>query len=151
MAFDREFLGGFGLNEDQIEACMEAHEETVNYFNGEIEKAKAKREELTSLEAELERAKENVKSENEWRAKYEAVKAELEAAKAEGAKRDAFAAKKKAYRELLVAAGVRDKAVNLIAESNPKSINDMVLVDGKVLNREATMANIRFEWSDFIY
>lgn len=65
------------------------------------------------------------KSDDEWKAKHDALVAEFEAAKAEDAKREAYGEKAKAYRSLLLREGVDHSAVDIIVRGSGHIIDSM--------------------------
>ena len=67
MAFTRAFLKSLTLNDDQIQAVIDAHLEVVNPLKEERNELKAKAEKAEETEKELEK----LKGGEDYKAKYE--------------------------------------------------------------------------------
>lgn len=156
MALSRKYLQGMGLNEEQINAIVEANEETITGLKAEIEKYKSASEgsdkTLAKVQKELDEMKKEAEesaSKNPYKVKYDAIKEEFENYKAEEKAKATKTAKKDAYRELLKACGVSDKRLESILK-----VTDTDSVefdeDGKVKDADNLKKAIKEEWADFI-
>ena len=81
MALSRKYLQGMGLTEEQVNAIVEAHEETISGLKDEIEKHKTASEDagkkLAKVQKELDAIKadaEEKDGKNPYKVKYEAIK-----------------------------------------------------------------------------
>lgn len=144
MRMTNEYLSGLGLNEEQVEAIMEAHQDTVSA----LEAYKADAEKLPGVQKELDDLK--AAGGNYWKTKYETVHTEFEAAKAAEAEREAYKCKEQAYRDLLQAAGIAQKYVDKVARVSRRDIEGLEIQEGKVRNPESVIRYIKSEWPEFL-
>ena len=118
MALSRKYLQGMGLNEEQINAIVEANEETITGLKAEIEKYKTASEgsdkTLAKVQKELDEMKKEAEesaSKNPYKVKYDAIKEEFEKFKADETAKATKAAKSDAYKELLKECGISEKSL----------------------------------------
>ena len=141
MAVGRSFLKGLGLNEEQINAIIDAHTETIDGLKAQITEANNKRDAAVE---ELNAAKNAG-----WEQKYNDLNSEFENFKTEQTKRAAKDAKAKAYTELLKEAGVSEKRINSILRVT--DIDAIELDDkGNVKDSKTLTDSIKKDWADFI-
>lgn len=95
MALTRKMLEGMGIENDKIEAIIEAHSESVNAIKAERDRYKATAESIDTTE--------------DWKAKYEKEHADFESYKETQQKKETRAAKENALREVYKEAGIADK------------------------------------------
>lgn len=142
-----------GLEADKVSTIIEAHAETVDGLKEQIAQYKADAESAKTLQAELDKANKDLETfkagGNEWQSKYEAVNKEFEDFKTAQADKDLKASKEKAYRQLLVKAGVSEKRLDSIMRLT--DVKDLELNDeGAFSNADELTESIKTEWADFI-
>lgn len=156
MALSRKYLQGMGLTEEQINAIVEANEETITGLKAEIEKYKTASEksesQLSKVQKDLDtfkKAAEESDSKNPWKVKYEGIKEEFENFKTEEKAKATKSAKIEAYKKLCKEVGVSEKRIDAIIKVT--SFDDIKLdKDGKLEDVDNLKTNIKTEWSDFI-
>ena len=142
MALTRAFLRSIGLEEDKIQAVIEAHSESVNALKDENKKTAD----------ELEKAKEDLKKAGEadtgWKAKHDKLQADFDQYKADEAAKAELNAKESAYKALLTEVGVSAKHVDKIVRL--AGVGDLEYKDGAFTDKENLIKDIKTEWSEFI-
>lgn len=163
MSLSRKYLQGMGLTEEQVNAIIEANEETINGLKDEIEKYKSASEksskELGKVQKELDGIKEEAEKndgKSPYKVKYEALKEDMEKLKqqyddykADVDAKETKLKKSDAYRKLLKETGVSEKrldAVLRVTDVDKLEFDD----DGKLKNIDVLVKEIKEEWSDFI-
>ena len=156
MSLSRKYMQGMGLTEEQVNAIIEANEETITGLKDEIEKYKTASEDsakkLTKVQKELDTMKEDAKDnegKNPYKVKYDAIKEEFESYKKDIKAKETKASKEEAFKELLKECGVSEKRINSVVK-----VSDIDSIefdeDGKVKDADALKKSIKEEWSDFI-
>lgn len=156
MSLTRKFMQGMGLTEEQVNAIIEANEETITGLKGEIEKYQTASEEaekkLSKAQKELSTLKEDAEKnadKNPYKVKYDALKEEFNKYKADVDAKATKATKEDAYRALLKECGVADKRISAVVKV--ADIDSIELdEEGKIKNADALKSSIKEEWSDFI-
>lgn len=156
MSLTRKFMQGMGLTEEQVNAIIEANEETITGLKAEIEKYKTASEDseknLKKVQKELDGIKDEAEKnegKNPYKVKYEAVKEEFEAYKKDISAKETKATKTDAYKNLLKECGVSEKRINAIIKVS--DVNSIEFdEDGKIKDVNDLKKNIKEEWSDFI-
>lgn len=139
MALTRALLRGLGLDEEKIATVIEAHTETVDGLKAKIAEVEKARDE--AIEAG--------KGGSEWETKYKELTAEYEKYKADQDAKGVRSAKEKAFRELLIKAGVSEKRIDSVIKVS--DIDSVELDEKGKLKDEKTLANsIKTDWADFI-
>ena len=148
MALTRRFLKGMGLTEEQVDTIIEAHTEVTDGLKEQINQYKADADKLADVQKELD----DLKSAGDggYKSKYESEKAAHDELKASIAKEKAYASKESAYRELLKAAGVKDKFIDTIIRAEKPTIESLKIEDGKVEGSDALTEAAKKNWGDFI-
>lgn len=156
MALTRKMMQGMGLTEEQVNAIIEGHEESITGLKSKIDEYEALKEESDKKLAKVQKELDNTKAEaekndgkNPWKVKYEAMKEEFDNFKAEKKAEATKSAKEKAYRELLKDTGVSEKRINAVMKVTDL---DKVELDeeGKIKDVDEHKKSIKEEWSDFI-
>ena len=158
MSLTRKFMQGMGLTEEQVNAIIEANEETITGLKAEIEKYKTAGEDsaknLAKVQKELDAIKEEAadnEGKNPYKVKYDAIKEEFENFKKDISAKEAKEAKTKAYKNLLQECGVPEKRFDRILKCSEDEINKVEFDDdGKVKSSEDLKKAIKEEWGDFI-
>ncbi len=155
MALSRKYLMGMGLTEEQVNAIIEANEETISGLKAEIEKYKTSDEESTKKLQKAQKELESIKKEaeetegkNPYKVKYDALKEEFKAYKDDISAKETKAEKTKAFRELLKEVGVSDKRIDSVVKVS--DIDSLEIEDGKIKDADALKKSIKEEWADFI-
>lgn len=155
MSLTRKFMQGMGLSEEQVNAIIEANEETISGLKAEIEKYRTASEDsdkkLTKVQKELDTMKdeaEKSESKNPYKVKYEAVKEEFETFKKDISAKETRSEKEKAYAALLKECGVSEKRIASVVKVS--DIDSIELEDGKIKDADTLKDSIKDEWSDFI-
>lgn len=158
MALTRKFLSAMGIDDEKIDEIINAHTETVNGLKEEADKYKADAQKLSSVQKELNEAKEAMSNgdKSPYKVKYEAkveefedLKKEFDKFKADVEEKESHTKKTEAYRQLLKDAGVSEKRIDSILKISP--IDDVEIdKDGKVKNADKLTETIKSEWADFI-
>ncbi len=151
MNLSRKFLKSLQLTDEQIEAVIEVHAETVDAIKTERDELKDKAAKYEDMEKELAKVKADAEKANKdpYKVKYEALKEDFEAYKADIDKKATKSAKETAYRELLKRSGVSEKrldAILRVTDIEALEIDDK----GALKDEDAKAAEIRENWGDFI-
>lgn len=156
MALSKAMLRGYGLNDEQVQAIIDGHMESVTGLQDEVEKYKSQAEagekKIAKVQKELDEMKEEAEKndgKNPYKVKYEALKEEFNTFKADTEKKAAKAVKEEAYKELLKEVGVSEKRIAAVIKVS--DIDSVELdKDGKIVDADKLKASIKEEWSDFI-
>ena len=156
MALGRKYMQGMGLTEEQINAIIEANEETISGLKAEIEKYRTASEDSDKKLAkaqkelgELKEAAEKNEGKNPYKVKYDALKEEFETYKADTEKKAAKAVKEDAYKALLKEVGIIEKHIPKVLKVS--EIDDIELDDdGKIKDADKLKESLKKEWDDFI-
>lgn len=152
MAFTRKNLSALGIEAEKIEAIMDMHVEVVNGLKEQIETNKADNNELATVKAELEQAKNSLKEANtqletarkdDYKGKYESLIAEYEKYKGEVNEKETNSTKKNMLRESLKKGGYSEQAINLIVNRSDFSKQIELDENGKAKNADAVVKAIK--------
>lgn len=153
MALSRALLKGMNLTDEQVQAIIDAHRETVDglkeeseQHKAEAEKYKADAERLAEVQKELDGLK---KDGGDWQKKYTEEHDAFEAYKKEQETKETVAKIKDAYKALLKGQNVSEKhldAVMKVTDFSGLKLKD----DGTLENADKLNESIKTEWSDFI-
>lgn len=146
MALTRKSLKAMGLTDEQVDSIIEMHTDTVDGLKADIGKYKADAEKLPGVQKELDDLK--AAGDGGYKEKYEKEHKAFEDFKTEQTTKETRAAKEKAYRELLVAAGVSEKRVDSVLKVS--DLEKVELEDGKIKSADELTKTIKTEWADFI-
>lgn len=156
MSLTRKFMQGMGLTEEQVNAIIEANEETITGLKAEIDKFKTASEEsekkLAKAQKELSTIKEEAEAnegKNPYKVKYDALKEEFESYKADITAKETKKTKEDAFRALLKECGVSEKRINSVVKvSDVESIE--LDENGNIKDVEQLKKSVKEEWNDFI-
>lgn len=148
MALTRRLLKGMGLTEEQVDTIIEAHTEVTDGLKEQIKQYKADADKLEDVQRELDDLKSA--GDDGYKSKYESEKAAHDELKASIAKEKAYASKESAYRELLKAAGVKDKFIETIVRAERSTIDGLKIEDGKIEGSDTLTEAAKKNWGDFI-
>lgn len=153
MALSRALLKGMNLTDEQVQAIIDAHRETVDGLKEEAEKQKKQAEEfrqdaekLADVQKELDDLK---KSGGDWQKKYDDEHKAFEDYKKDIEQKETVQKVKDAYRALLKTQNVSEKHLDAVLRVT--DISGMKLKeDGTLENADKLTESIKKEWSDFI-
>ena len=148
MALTRKMLKAMGIEEEKIDEIIDAHTETVNALKDQAKENSSAAATLKEVQKELDDLKSA--GDDGYKSKYESEKAAHDELKASIAKEKAYASKESAYRELLKAAGVKDKFIDTIIRAEKPTIESLKIEDGKVEGSDALTEAAKKNWGDFI-
>lgn len=149
MAFTRKMLKALGIEDEKVEQIMDAHTEVTEALKEARDGYKADAEKLAGVQKELDGLK--AKGDDGYKEKYEAEKKAHDELKTNIANEKAYSAKETAYRELLKAAGVKEKFIDTIVRAERATIEGLKLgEDGKIDGADTLTANAKQNWSDFV-
>lgn len=149
MSLKRSLLNGMGLTEEQVNAIIEAHSETVAGLKAEIEKYREDAEQLSEVKKELESLKSESTDNGEWESKYKNLSQEFEDFKAKQSEKEIENKKIGKYKEQLVDAGVPETLHDGILRTLDTSkieLDD----DGNLVGKEDVLKSIKTDWEKFI-
>lgn len=147
MALKREMLKAMGLTEEQINAIIDGHTETVTGLTNRINALEADLKGLPDLKKQLEDAKAN--SGDTWKSSYDDVKKQFDAYKAEVEGREELGHVKTAFKGLLEEEHVDPKRYDVIMRAT--RFDGMKRdKDGNLENADKLREGIRSDWADFI-
>lgn len=151
MALGRNYLKGMGLNDEQVDAVIEAHVETVDALKEEIASYKEKAEKATDLQKELEELKKNSAGDGEWKQKYEKEHKAFDDFKKNIEVEKSKEAKVTAYKALLKEANVSEKLIDLVVKANAADIDALELDEkGAIKTAEELKKTIATDYADYI-
>lgn len=159
MAFTRKYLSGLGIEPDKIEAIMEAHVEVVNGLKEKISEAGDSAEEFAKVKAELEQARNDLKTaqatikaaeKDDYKTKYETEKAAHEKLMSDISAKETARKKESALTAAAKAAKFSDDAISAILDSRQDYAGKIEFdEEGKVTNADAIIETIRKERPQF--
>ena len=148
MALLRKFLKGLSLTDEQVDAIIEAHDDSITALKKQRDEYKADAEKLSDVQKELDELKADTKP-DEWKEKYEKEHADFEAYKSDQTAKETKRAKETAYKNALKDAGVSDKHIKLILKAT--NLDDISLdKEGKLKDADKVAENIKTEYADYI-
>lgn len=145
MAVTRNFLKGMGLTEEQVNAVIEEHTNTINGLKAERDANKAAADKVTSLEAQIEDLKKS-----DWKEKYETEHKAFDEYKSKVESEKTLGEIRTAYRNLLKAQNVGEKDIDLVMEASEKTISGLKMKDGKLDGEEALAEAIKTKFARYI-
>ena len=147
MALKRETLKAMGLTEEQINAIIDGHTETVTGLTNRINALEADLKGLPDLKKQLEDARAN--SGDTWKSSYDDVKKQFDAYKAEVEGKEQAAKIKAAYKSMLEEEKIDPKRYDVIMRAT--SFDGMKLdKDGKLKDADKLRESIKSDWADFV-
>ena len=148
MAVTRKLLESMGLNEAQISAIIEEHDNTIKGLKADRDKYKEAADKLPAVQKELDELK---AAGGDWETRYNTEKKAHEDYRAEVARKETRAAKEKAFRQICKDANISEKRIETVIKASNAVIEAMELdKDGKPKKAEELAENIKTEWSDFV-
>lgn len=148
MSFTRKFLASLGLENDKIDAIIEAHTEVTDALKADITKYKAEADKIPALEKQVEEAKQDKANADKYKADYEAEKAAHDKLKSDNAAQAETAKKTAALKKLLKDSGYHEKGIDLVAEHTNLSSFELD-ENGTFKDAEKITAGIEEKWGIF--
>lgn len=152
MALTNRMLKTMGIEEEQRDQIMEAHQDTLREIREERDRLKDEAARVLDLQRQLQEAQEAAKASDgdEWRKKFEAEHRALEDYRRKVEAEELDRSKAKAYRSLLVdKANVDPKRVDRIMRLIDLSKVDLD-DDGAVKDADEVARAAAEEWADFV-
>lgn len=141
MALTRAYLRGLSLTDEQVNAIIEAHAETVDGLKAVN----------ADLQSKLDAAQPDAAKAAEFEQKYTEAEKALADYRAEVEAADARRNKAAAYRDMLRAAGVSEKRFDAIMRVDSAVIDALEFDEhGGVKDADAVNKSISESWGDFI-
>lgn len=148
MAFTRKYLASLGLENDKIDAIIEAHTEVTDALKADITKYKAEADKIPALEKQVEEAEQDKANADKFKADYEAEKAAHDKLKSDNAAQAETAKKTAALKKLLKDSGYHEKGLDKIVKYT--DLNSLELDEnGNFKNAEKITADIESEWGEY--
>ena len=146
MALSRALLKGMSLTEEQVQAIIDAHRETVDALKDERDQYKADAEKLPEVQKELDDLK---KDGGGWQKKYEDEHKAFEDFKKDTEAKETTSKIKEAYKKLLKDEKVADKHLDTVLRVTDFSALKLK-EDGTLDGADDLKKTIKSEWADFI-
>lgn len=151
MGLTRKFLKGMGISDEQIDAIIDAHTETVDALKAQRDELKLDAEEYAETKKRLAAAEKTIEEagKDSYKVKYDALKEDFDKYKHEQAQKETHGAKLAAYREMLKACGISEKRIESVLKVSDV---DSVELDenGAIKDADKKSESIKTEWADFI-
>ncbi len=148
MAFTRKYLASLGLENDKIDAIIEAHTEVTDALKADITKYKAEADKISGLKKQVEEAKQHKADADKFKADYEAEKAAHDKLKSDNAVQAETAKKTAALKKLLKDSGFHEKGLDKIVKYTNLSSLELD-ENGNFKDAEKITADIEGEWGEF--
>lgn len=149
MALTQKMLKAMGIEDDQREQILDAHQEVLESIKSERDEFKKLAEQVPDLQRQLEEAK-AASDDSEWQQKYEDERKAFEDFKSQVEGEKAEAAKAKAYREQVLAkAGIGAEYIDDVMGVT-KLDTVKVGEDGAIEGAEELASKAREKWSSFV-
>lgn len=158
MALTKKMMKAMNLEDAQIEQIFEAHEESINALRetrnnlqADLDKANEQLDQYKNSEKTLKKVQEELDKlkEGDWENKYSKLKSEYDGYKADVETKAVTAQKADAYKKLLKDAGVSDKRIDSILKIT--KLDDLKLnKEGAFEGADKLTESIKSEWADFI-
>lgn len=147
MALTNALLKSMGIENDQRDQIMAAHQETLDSIKAERDELRDKAARVPDLERQVQEL-EAKQPKEDWEAKYQEVKEQFEAYKEQVANEKADAEKASLYRALLRDAGIDEKRIDAIMKVT--DLSGVSVKDGAIVGADEISATIADEWGAFI-
>lgn len=147
MALTNAMLKAMGIEQDQRDQIMTAHQEVLESIKTERDELRDTAARVPSLEKEIEDLK-AAQPTDDWEAKYSELHREFDDYKAQMANEQADREKAQLYRAMLRDAGIDEKRIDPIMK-----VTDLAKIsvsDGAISDAETVMKAITDEWGGFI-
>lgn len=152
MALTRNFLKSTGLTEEQVDAVIEAHRETINGITADRDKFKVEADKVDKLNDKIAELKSEIAKHSDYdelKSKYDKKCKEFEDFKADITAKGIHQTKADAYAELLREIGVSEKRISSIVKITDVDGYELGS-DGKLTDIDNLRESAKTEWADFI-
>ena len=148
MAFTRKYLASLGLENDKIDAIIEAHTEVTDALKADITKYKTEVDKIPALEKQVKEAEQHKADAEKYKKDYEAEKSAHDKLKSDNAAQAETAKKTAALKKLLKDSGYHEKGLDKIVKYT--DLNSLELDEnGNFKNAEKITADIESEWGEY--
>lgn len=148
MALTRDMLKDMNLSDEQIEAIIAAHTETVDGLKADLKAAEENAAGLEEVRKELDDVKAAAAEAEGYKAQFEQEHAAFEAYKAEIEEQKALDEKRDLYRTLLMNLGIDEMRIDAILKIT--DFADKTVKDGAFENADALAEAAKAEYAAFI-
>ena len=145
MALTRAMLKSMGLEDDKVNAIIEAHTETVDGLKNEAAQYKSDAEKLPEVQRQLKEAKDAAKNSGD----YDKLKKEFDDYKADVQKKESDAAKKAALTKVAKDAGLSEAGIAKAVKYSDLSSFELD-ENGDVKDGKALIKSLKEEWPEYI-
>lgn len=147
----RKMLTAMEIPAEKIDEIIKAHTETVDALKDERDTFKKSAEELEGVKKALTDAQAELKvfKDEDYKAKFDALKGEYDAFKADIEQKTVKAQKEAAYTKLLKDAGINEKRIPSVVKVTDLSALEFNK-DGTFKDADKLVENIKTEWADFV-
>lgn len=145
MALTRAMLKSMGLEDDKVNAIIEAHTETVDGLKKEAEQYKSDAEKLPEVQRQLKEAKDAARNSGD----YDKLKKEFDDYKADVQKKESDAAKKAALTKVAKDAGLSEAGIAKAIKYSDLSTFELD-ENGDVKDGKALIKSLKEEWPEYI-
>lgn len=147
MALTNAMLKAMGIEQEQRDQIMTAHQEVLEAIKAERDELRDTAAKVPTLEQQIEDLKAAQPTED-WQAKYDELKQEFDGYKAKVEAEQAEAEKARLYRSMLREAGVDEKRLDSIMKVT--DLSGIGVQDGVIADQDSVRKAIAEEWGDFI-
>lgn len=148
MAFTRKYLASLGLENDKIDAIIEAHTEVTDALKADITKYKTEADKIPALEKQVKEAEQHKADAEKYKKDYETEKTAHDKLKSDNAAQAETAKKTAALKKLLKDSGYHEKGLDKIVKYT--DLNSLELDEnGNFKNAEKITADIEGEWGEY--
>ena len=148
MAFTRKYLASLGLENDKIDAIIEAHAEVTDALKADITKYKTEADKIPDLEKQVKEAEQHKADAEKYKKDYEAEKSAHDKLKSDNAVQAETAKKTAALKKLLKDSGYHEKGLDKIVKYT--DISSLELDEnGNFKDAEKITADIEGEWGEY--
>ena len=150
MTLTNSLLKSMGIEGDQRDQIMAAHQETLAEIKAERDGLRDTAARVPELEGQIKELEQRIPEEDwkDWKARYEAEHEAFEAFKSKAEQERAEKEKADLYRALLAEQGIDPKRIDSVMRVT--DLSGVIVKDGKLEDSEALAAKAVEEWGDFI-
>lgn len=145
MALKRAMLKGMGLTDEQVDAIIEGHNDTVNGLKDELKKHDGDAAKIRELEDKLK----GFEGGEDWKKKHDDLKSEFEDYKKGVQAKETEGKVKSAYRELLKSENIDPDMHDVILRATDTKAMQLD-GDGKLENADKLREGIKTDWGKFV-
>lgn len=147
MALTNAMLKAMGIENDQRDEIMTAHQEVLESIKAERDELRDKAAKVPELEKAIEELKAAQPTED-WEAKYNELMKEFDLYKEKMQEEQALNEKASLYRSMLREAGIDEKRIDPIMKVT--DLSTVAVKDGAIADSDSVKQAIEDEWGGFI-